>query len=530
MIRSNPSIVQVPMSDIREIIQQGMSAFNNGDAGKAAKLFRRALPQSPNDPDLLHLAAISHIQSGNELRGKQFLKKALKVSPLHSDANNTLGVLKRHEFRLSEAITAFEKAMASNPQNARACKNLGQALCDSNQDDLALPWFRKLAELRPTDSTALYLLGTALMSLGELEAATNSFRRTTEMDPANGYAWQHIAQIDASQITDADIESIKAALAEQTDNPEAGGKLATALYRVYEKRQEHNAASDCLVQGNLLRRKSLEYDIVDDEREMAETAKAFDAAFLNGPSPASLPGPQPIFVLGLPRSGTSLVEQILSSHSQVSGAGEVASVRNSLERIPEAKNQRFPGYVQHLKSGRLSAIAADVQKIICDSSPQPTPFITDKTPRNFLYIGLIKRIWPEARIIHCQRNLMDCAWSNYRIQFGSGNEYAYDQDEMIRYFRAKEKLMAHWQSICPDGFLNLSYEAMVADQEGETRRLLKYCGLEWEDDCLQFHQNSRPVRTASSVQVRSPIYKTSIKAWEPYADILAPMIKALAEK
>jgi tetratricopeptide (TPR) repeat protein len=513
------------MSDFAKRVQEGISALNQGNAADAARIFRKILPKKVSDPDLLHLAALAHIQSDKETIGRKYLVKALKLAPTHPDSNNTMGVLLNSQGRTEEAIQAFERALTSNSNNARALRNLGQALNEMNRPAEALGCFEQLATLRPDDSAPRYLLGAAHLALGDLDQARQYFRQALERDPEYGHAWMHLAELD-NELSIDDIDKMKAALQHQLGKPEDAAITAVALYRACEKRGETDQAGEFLVQSNTLRRQSLNYDVADDEKFMADVAAMMDADFLTAPPPDTSAGPKPIFVLGLPRSGTTLVEQILSSHSLVGTAGEAGSIRSALNDQGLKGGKPFPALTKRLNQKDLFDLAHHAGQKLAARAPGYEQII-DKTPKNFVYLGLIKRLWPEAAVIHCQRDLMDCAWSNFRIQFAEANEYACDQDEIVRYFKAKEKLMDHWRTVCPDGFLDLSYEALVNDQESQTRRLLDYCGLPWEDSCLDFHKNESVVRTASSVQVRSPIYKTSLKAWEPYRHILGPMITGL---
>jgi Tfp pilus assembly protein PilF len=510
------------MTDSGTSIQAGLTAMNNGDPASAARIFRNVLASSPRDPELLHLAALACIQSDQQSRGRKFLQKSLKLAPNNPDANNTLGVMLNQEGNSSEAMAAFERAVNADPNNVRALKNLGSLLTDNNFPERALKVLLQLNTVEPGVATTLNRLGSNYMYLGEFDKAKAYFRETISLDPGHGGGWLSLSELDR-EMTDADVHTMQ----DNLNNPEEGGLIAAALFRVFERRKDFTIAGEYLVQANSQRRQQHAYNVSDEEETMARIAESIGPGFLEAAPLPSVPGPAPIFVLGLPRSGTTLIEQILSSHSQVGGAGECNSVYKGLERLSAGPTVEFPALLKKFRTRDYARLGQMIIQVLQDANTGK-PFVVDKTTSNYLYVGLIKRLWPDALIVHCQRDPMDCAWSNFRMQFKSANEYSYDQQEIVRYFAAKERLMDHWRTLCPEGVLDLSYEDMVDDQEGQTRRLLDYCGLAWEDACLDFHENTRSVLTASSVQVRSPIYKTSLKAWEPYRDILQPMIKGFA--
>jgi len=357
-----------------------------------------------------------------------------------------------------------------------------------------------------------------------LKKAAKCLRRSVTFMPEHSGSWLVLTELD-NNISDQDVSTMQQALVIHKNSPDDISKIAAALSRVFEQRKDYSISAGYLLQANRVRRSSIQYSIDKEELVKREIAQLMGSAFLDQTKKQTFGGPTPIFVMGLPRSGTTLVEQILCSHSRVGGAGECNSVYKSLSQVSKSRGEDFPGYLVHWNDTDYAHLGQHIAKALDKISPG-NAFVVDKTPSTFNYVGLIKSYWPAARIIHCQRDLMDCAWSNFKIQFAEGNAFAYDQEEIVRYFHAKETLMAHWRNVYPDGFLDLSYEKLVADQEGQTRRLLNYCDLPWENACLDFHKSSNTVTTASSVQVRSPIYKTSLKAWEPYRDFLEPMITA----
>jgi Flp pilus assembly protein TadD len=516
------------MSDLNQRIQQGLSALNNGDAKTAARIFRQVLLKSPKDSELLHLTAMALIQSDKKAAGRKYLNKSLELSPENADANNTLGVLLREDGKIEQSIKAFSRAVQSDPGNVRALKNLGRILTDSGQSRRALDVFRQLAAKYPGDADTLGMIGANHMYLGAFDAAITSLRQALSIEPAHGNSWLLLSDLDKN-IPDSEIDVMQQQLEDAAALPANRELVAAALFRVFERRKNVLDAGKYLILSNQIRRAGFDYDVNDDAATMVEIANISTIDDANSEPRALKTAVQPIFVLGLPRSGTTLVEQILSSHSAVAGAGECNSVLKAIKEVAGRTDPDYPQLIRHWKKRDYEKLGKAIERILQEAG-KGRSFVIDKTTDNYLYIGLIKRLWPDARIIHCQRNLMDCAWSNYKTPFREGYPHAFEQSEIVHYFRAKEKLMQHWREAIPGGFLDIQYEDVVSSQEKQTRRLLEYCGLPWEDACLDFHQNERAVQTASAAQIRSPIYKSSLKAWEPYRGILTTLTEGLMHK
>jgi Tfp pilus assembly protein PilF len=513
------------MSDLKPRIQQGLSALNSGDAKTAARIFRQVLPKSPRDSELLHLTAMALIQSDKKVAGRKYLNKSLELSPDNADANNTFGVLLREEGKTDQSIAAFSRAVHSDPGNVRALRNLGRILTDSGHSRRALEVFGQLDAINPGDANTLGMIGTNHMYLGEFDAAITRLRQALTNDPAHGSSWLLLSDLDKN-IPDEEIDIMRHQVTAQSAIPANRELIAAALFRVFDRRKNVPEAGKYLSLSNQIRRAGYDYNVSDDAAIMAEISDVPVSNFAIGEPLALKIDVQPIFVLGLPRSGTTLVEQILSSHSAVAGAGECNSVIKAIKEVTGQTDPDYPKLIGRWKKKDYVNIAETIGRVLREAS-KDQPFVVDKTTDNYLYIGLIKRLWPDARIIHCQRDLMDCAWSNYKTPFRDGYPHAFEQSEIVHYFRAKEKLMQHWREAIQGGFLDIQYEDVVTNQEKQTRRLLEYCGLPWEDACLNFYQNERAVQTASAAQVRSPIYKSSIKAWEPYRGILSVLTVGL---
>ena len=311
-------------------------------------------------------------------------------------------------------------------------------------------------------------------------------------------------------------------------SPDDQIELHFALAKAYEDLGEHEQSAHHLVKGNALKRQQINYDEVATLNLFRRIREAFPARLLHDKRNVGDPSPVPVFVIGMPRSGTTLVEQILASHPQVFGAGELDEIDNRVAQLrSDDVEVRYPEVVSSTTNPRLRQFGMSYVSAISTLAPTAKR-IVDKMPKNFLFAGLIHLTLPNARIIHVHRDPLDTCFSCFSKLFAGGQRYSYDLGELGRFYRAYESLMEHWRKVLPTGvMLEVQYEQLITDVEGEARRMIAHCGLEWNDTCLSFHATRRPVRTSSAVQVRQPIYRSSIGRWRPYARVLGPLIEAL---
>jgi len=306
---------------------------------------------------------------------------------------------------------------------------------------------------------------------------------------------------------------------------EGRSRLGFALGKAYEDLADDQKAFSFITEANRLKRSTYTYSTSDDAAFFSRIAASFDASLFTGLAHAGCVDERSVFIVGMPRSGTSLVEQILSSHPQVFGAGELTDLGRVIETLCQDRGG-YPAAVSRLQPGDLAVSGQAYVDQVRERAPDARRII-DKMPQNFLYVGMIRLLLPNARVIHCQREPMDTCFSIFKHGFLNLHSYAYDQQELGSYYWLYQQLMAHWRDVLPGFMYELNYEALVANQELETHRLLEYCGLSWDDACLSFHKTERVVRTASTTQVRRPIYTDSVKRWKRFEEGLAPLREAL---
>ena len=469
---------------------------------------------------------------------------------------------------LPRAVTAFESALKLDPGSAIAHGELAGTLHTLKRFDRAIVHYRRAIELGGDNATLHNEAGVAYRLLGRMEEAYASFERALALDPSSAPIQSNMGSIllergeikraaasfeRAWEIAPTEmvyLHNLTEAKTFRADDPKLPQYLATterlgplpvegevhrhfALAKIYGDLGDHHLASLHLQRGNRTKRASIKYDERNALGDLERIAKAFSPELIAGLSGSGDQTTLPVFIVGLPRSGSTLVNQILGSHSQVHGAGEIDVFGECVNEMVDSKDRNSAMPPAAELSARLDAkgvaalgrrYAARIQKL----APSSTRVI-DKLLSNFRCVGLIHLTLPNARIIHVSRNPADLALSCYSKLFQGEHPYTYDLKELGRYYRAYEKLMAHWERVLPAGsILHVRYEELVTRLESETRRISAFCGLEWETGCLDFHEAGGWVRTASAAQVRQPLYTSSVNRAETYRDLLAPFMEARA--
>ena len=432
--------------------------------------------------------------------------------------------------RFAEAATAFKRALRRRPGSFPLLCNLASALKQHGRVDEARRTYGDALALEPRSAAALSNLAQLEAESGDHAAARALYRRLLALDPEDAEAWHDYSLIKTYESGDPDLAAMQSLRARPGL---AAGKamfLDFAVAKALQDAGDVDAAFQRVASGNRLKRASLRYDVAGDEALVERIVATFDKAFLAAHAGAGAMDERPVFIVGMPRSGTSLVEQILSSHSRVLGAGEVNHFRDAVvDAVGAGKGaggRGFPEAVRDFAAQDFKRLGRAYVKRLASGAGKAAR-ITDKMPRNFFFLGLIHMALPKARIVHCLRDPVDTCLSCYQIHFAAGQEFTYDLGDLGRYYRLYARLMDHWRAVLPGRFLELGYEELVARPEPAMRRLLEFSGLEWEDACRDFHLSGRPVHTASAHQVHRPIYRTAVRRWKHYEKHLGPLLKAL---
>ena len=438
-----------------------------------------------------------------------------------------LGIANGQLGRVKEAAYCFNKVLRLNPGHSEAVYNLGKAYMASNDCGRAIDCFDRAVVLAPGMYSAYLDMGNAYRILGCRLEAESAFRQALSGRPEYAEAYFSLSGVKTFSCVDEDVVAMTALLERPGGSWEDRAFLSFGLSKAYEDMGDYDRAFHFLAEGNKLKRDSYEYDVSVHERSFAEIEKIFSEEFFRRRLNYGVDNEMPIFVVGMPRSGTTLVEQILSCHPAVYGAGELGDLSRIIFSLnPKLSSDTFPGRVVSLGNDDFRAFARSFLKRLSECSAGEA-YVVDKNPANFILIGMIKLLFPRAKVIHCRRDAVDTCLSIYRQNFSSARSYAYDLVELGKYYRLYQMLMLHWENVLPGFVFELRYEDLVSNQALITRELLEFCGLPWDEGCLRFYDSGRPVHTASVEQVRQPLYKTSVQKWRNYERHLQPLLDIL---
>lgn len=508
-------------------------AHNNlGIALKELGRPQDAVPHYEKAIDLMPGYAEAHNNLGNVLQELEKVaeavlhyRKAIAIMPGYAEAHSNLGNALRELDRQEEAIDHYHKAIAIKPDFAMAHYNLGIALDELGRPEEAINAYEQAIAIKPDYAEACNNLGFALQELGCRDDAIRQYQQALVIRPDYAAAHLHLSMIVPEPAQAAVIEELlRAPSISEID----ASHYHFALGNLYNHVEKFDQAFEHYLKANEFKRNTIIYNPDDYSTHVDKLIETFTKDYLQNVDGMGSDSDLPVFIVGLPRSGTTLIEQILSSHPRVYGAGELVLIQGIEQKI--ANQFELPGPYPRC----MSRINHDIARKYSDSYLQEIRRrsadalrITDKDPGNSHRIGLIKTLFPGARIIHCQRIAMDTCLSIFFNYFARSNTYSFDLRELGQYYLDHERLMAHWCELFPGELLTVKYEDLVRDQEKVSRQLIEHIGLDWDERCLDFHLNKRAVRTASSVQVRQPLYTQSINRWKHYEKHLAPLIEIL---
>lgn len=498
-------------------------------AEEAEPLLERGLALAPNSAEILCNLGLAYFKLEKFDQALQVLNRSLSLKPGYPEAMTGLACVLNEADRVDEARILLEETIARAPDKIDALCQLAGVYTELGLSVLARETFSKALTIDPESTDALAGLGNLSLEAGHFDEAEALLKKTITIDPDNIEARFHLTQIKRVMPWDDNLSALEQIQTKGSKlNSSRRMSLHFALGKAYDDLKDYDKAFQNYQQGAQLKRSKLNFDIRLESALAKSIAHHIDEKFISRMQGAGSSSALPIFVLGMPRSGTTLTEQIIASHPQVFGAGELPDLAQIVQRFrPENQNLSFPQSLASLSAAQLTQWGEEYVQRLQTHAPG-MPHITDKMPSNYMLMGLIPLMLPRAKIIHVKRNPVDTCLSCFTRLFNRHQEATYDLSELGRHYVNYVTLMEHWKRILPpDSFIEVEYENLIEDIDTEAKRLIAYCDLPWDAACLDFYKNERQIRTASVAQVRQPIYKTSVERWRHYEKYLGPLLNEL---
>jgi len=504
----------------------GLLAQQSGKSEDAAKLIQRSLEFRRDNPDALNHLGQVYVALDDFVTAEQCFRQALVYDKNHFHAINNLANCFKNAGNLETALIHYERAIAIEPRNPICLFNIGSTLTALGRHWDAVEFLVKATQYERGNYIAHHKLGTTFEQLGKFEEAKTNFLIALQYCPTYYESLAALLNSPAYETTEAHVRTAQKALKEGDLSEETRVRLEHALGKYFDKTGDYDAAFVHFENSNEIQKASVEpFDIDSIANEFEKYIEFYSAENIRELGRFGSQDERPVFVVGLPRTGTSLTEQILSCHSGVFGAGELKAMPHIQSRLDSPVDQGGLGGLQSdpspLTRESIEYLSRVYLQRLLEKSPKSAHRIVDKFPMNCLRLGLISILFPRAKIIHCQRNPLDVAISCYTVLFKMGNDFTNDLLNFGQYYKEHRRLMAHWAKALPTRIFEMQYEKLVRSPEKTIRELVAFCGLPWEDACLRFDENERAVRTPSNWQVRQKLYLSSIDRWKNYSEQLS---------
>jgi tetratricopeptide (TPR) repeat protein len=507
------------------------AALNEGRLAVAEHLLRDGLKTRADDPPALRMLAETATRLGRYEDAEALLRRCLELTPGFIPARHNLAVALYRQTRAAEALAETEVLLKADPRHPGYRNLQAASLAQLGEYERAILVFERLLADFPVQPKGWMSYGHALKTVGRQDDAVAAYRRALALAPGMGEAWWSLANLKTVRFAPGDLDAMHAALAGGELSDEDRFHLDFALGKALEDAGRDEEAFVAYSRGNALRRAGLDYDPDETHRHVLRSRALFTPGFWESRRDWGCPSPDPIFILGLPRSGSTLVEQVLASHPLVEGTMELPDLPALAKRLGgRTRRDQDSAYPEILGDLDAKACRALGEEYLARTAPQRKtgrPFFIDKMPNNFAHVGLIRLILPRAKIIDARRHPLGCCFSGFKQHFARGQAFTYDLTDLGRYYTDYVALMAHFDAVLPGQVHRVVYERMVADPEAEVRSLLAYSGLDFDPACLRFYENDRAVRTASSEQVRRPIFTEGLDQWRRFDPWLDPLKAAL---
>jgi Flp pilus assembly protein TadD len=501
----------------QNLFNRGNRSFASGAFAEAASHYEQAVALNPSHAEALNNLGSSLSQLGRQEEAENCFREACAIKPSYSDPYGNLGILLRSRGDLAGAEAALRRAIKLRPNNLEARINLGLTLVYLGRLRDARVYFAKALKTAPRNIEALQGMGQLAVFEGRFEEAEKTFKSIIDIAPKAPQAWSSLPGLRKMTSADAPWLNNANEIAQSGIHPLDEANLRFAIGKYCDDVENFSEAFHNYKRANeLLKTAAVKYQRDERSRLVNELMRTYSRDAVSELKKFGSASAKPIFVVGMPRSGTSLAEQIIAAHPAIHGAGELAFWETLFVNDSQIREEI-------LDEAKRIKIAESYLRLL-DGFSADTLRIVDKTPVNSDFLGIIYSVFPNARVIYMQRNPIDTCLSCYFQQFFTGLNFTLDLSDLAHYFREHERLMQHWRHVLPSGFiLDVPYEALVADQELWSRKMLEFAGVDWDDRCLEFHSDKRPVTTASAWQVRQKIYSKSVARWRNYEKYIGPL-------
>lgn len=513
----------------REDLVRGLRLQRMGNAKEAERIYRDVLVKNPEDVDALRLLASIAMRAKQWGDAAVLLEKALAKAPDFYQAWMDLGRALQEQDRTDDALDAYAQAMRLGPDKAQPWAAAATSNAMAGRHDEALRQFDEALKRDGALAAALAGRGHTLKTVGRQDEAIETYRTCLEHNSWHGETWWSLANLKTFRFVQEDIEAMEREIADEHLGNEQRANFLFALGKAYEDIGDYSTSFDYYRQGNENRRERENYDPVFTADSHDQIISVFTPEFIESHRGSGNPANDPIFIIGLPRSGSTLIEQILASHPDVEGTHELPDL-GRISRLTAAGRQdrkSYPTALTDMEPAEFEQLGSEYLERTQRHRSLGTPRFTDKMPNNFAHVGLLSLILPNAKIINAKRHPLDSCFGSYKQLFARGQPFTYDLFEIGEFYFEYDRLMRHWHEVLPGKVLDVQYEEVVDDLDTQVRRILDYCELPWDDACLRFYESDRAVKTASSEQVRKPIYASSKHRWRNFETELEPLIEIL---
>jgi len=504
-------------------LYKGIRHVKAGRLKLAEEIYKKVIKKDKNNIDALRLLGLLAFKTKDYDISEKLFMRVLEIDPTFSLAWDNLAKLFRVQNKLLKSIPAFENLIKLDPYNFEALVSLGTIYIKLSKYHQGINLYEKSLTIKPENPRVYLSLGHALKTIGQREKSEIAYHNAIKFYPFSGEAYWSLANLKTYKFSKKEISNMKLAI-NKNIHPNEQIQMHFALAKALESNNQFEDSFNHYKEGNWLQRKQIKYNSEEYKLSIDDVINFFKSNKDIFKSRANIKNDDPIFILGLPRSGSTLIEQILSSHSLIDGTQElpnIMAISRDIKLIDP--NNGYPNNLMNIDTSSFNDFG---QKYIDETrwARSSKPFFIDKMPNNFVHIGLIKLILPNAKIIDARRNPMDACFSCFKQYFAKGQHFTYDLDDIARYYKDYLRLMDFWNELFPGEIFTINYEDIINNTNKKTRELLNFCNVEFENSCLDFHKSKRPVKTASSEQVRQPMYKTGLDYWKNYRNNLDILI------